>query len=261
MKQERQKANAVQKALDILLAFVPENQEMGPTELSKKLQFHKATTSRIMLDLAGKGFLQQSLHTKKFSLGRSALEIGKAINLSLSSNLVPLAKPHIDDLRATIRDTIVLEVFTGTATFVAYIAEGPQYICLAGRLGDRLPVHGAAGAKSVLAFLAPELVSRILGDNLPPLTPNTITNPRLLRNELEQIRRQGFSCSNGEVDIGINAIAAPVFNHSNEPVAAVVVAGPSNRIPIGADSPLVPPLKETAARITDELQCRNSDPR
>ena len=251
------KANAVQKALDILLAFTPDNKEMGPTKLSKKLSLHKATTSRIMFDLASKGFLQQNPQTKRFSLGRSALNIGKAIATSLNSNLVPIAKPHIDDLRSAIGETVVLEIFTGTETFVGYIAEGPQYVRLAGTLGDRLPVHAAAGAKAVLAFLSPESFAKIVGDDLPPLTPNTVTNPHLFRDELEHIHRRGFSFDNEEIDIGIRAMAAPVFNHHNEPVAAIVVAGPSHRIPNGDDSPLLIPLKEVAARITGELQCRS----
>lgn len=257
MTKESRKANAVQKALDILLAFTPDNKEMGPTKLSKKLSLHKATTSRIMFDLASKGFLQQNPQTKRFSLGRSALDIGKAITTSLNSNLVPIAKPHIDDLRATIGETVVLEIFTGTETFMGYIAEGPQHVRLAGTLGDRLPVHAAAGAKAVLAFLSAESVTRIVGDDLPPLTPNTITDPHLFGDELEHIRRRGFSFDNEEIDIGIRAVAATVSNHHNEPVAAIVVAGPSHRIPKGDDSSLLSSLKEAAARVTGELQCRS----
>jgi len=250
---EKSKPSSIEKALEILLAFTPYNQELGTGEISQKLGLHKATASRILRTLADKGFLRQDPDTKKFTLGPAASDIGRAYNNGLSSNLVHLAKTYIDDLRTTLEETVVLEVLSGESTVMAYIAEGPQRVRLAGTVGDRLPVHAAAGAKAILAFLSDETIASFIADDLTQLTPSTITNPGAYREELEEIQRRGYSLDREEIDIGINAVGVPIFNHEDEPIAAVVVAGPSQRITGEEDSAVVIWMKKTAAEISQRM--------
>jgi DNA-binding IclR family transcriptional regulator len=76
MRQNTDKSNAIEKALQILLAFNPHNPELGTSEISEKLGFHKATTSRILLTLAEYDFLRQDPNTKKFNFGPSHSQVG-----------------------------------------------------------------------------------------------------------------------------------------------------------------------------------------
>ena len=252
MEDEIKKFNSIEKAIEILLAFTPYNQEMGTVEISKKLGFHKATVSRILLILIKYEFLQQNPQTKKFLLGPSITSLGWAINHFLNTNLVHIAKPYIDELRNTLNETVVLEVLAGTSTVMAYIAEGPQRVRIAGTIGDRIPIHAAAGAKAILAFSPPEVKdSFVINGAMPRFTSNTITNPEMFQRQLHITSQQGFSFDNEEIDIGINAVGAPIFNYEEKPVAAVVVAGPSPRVT--SDSSIVAPLKDTAAKISAQL--------
>ena len=248
-----EKPNSIEKALEILVAFTPYNQEMGTGEISQKLGLHKATASRILRTLADKGFLQQDPETKKFTLGPMASDIGRAYNNGLSSNLVQMAKPYIDDLRSVLEETVVLEILSGTSTVMAYIAEGPQRVRLAGTVGDRLPAHAAAGAKAILAFSTEDTVERFIADELPQLTPNTITSSKAYRRGLAEIRRKGYSLDEEEIDIGINAVGVPIFNYDSQPIAAVVVAGPAQRIQGKDDSEVVMWTRKTAAEISKRL--------
>ena len=77
---EHEKATAIEKALELLLTFAPQNAELGTTELSEKLGYHKATTSRILLTLTDHGFLRQNSATKKFSLGPSIQRLSSALD-------------------------------------------------------------------------------------------------------------------------------------------------------------------------------------
>ena len=167
--------------------------------------------------------------------------------------MVLLAKPYIDALRDRLRETVVLEVVAGRSAVISYVAEGPGPIRIKGTVGDRRPVHAAAGAKAILAFSPPEMKERFLKEEMRRLTPNTITNPDVLLHQLQEIRRQGFAFDNEEVNLGINAIGAPIFNHEGRPVAAVVVAGLSRGITWEGASPIASHLKETAAKVSDRL--------
>ena len=88
LKNNEQRPNAIEKALDILTAFTPYNEEMGTAEISTKLGLHKATASRILLTLTRRGFLRQDSHTKQFRLSRAALDLGLAVTHSLTTDLV-----------------------------------------------------------------------------------------------------------------------------------------------------------------------------
>jgi len=253
MIQNSNKDNAIEKALKILSIFIPYNQELGTTEISRKLGFHKATVSRILLTLREYGFLEQNNQTKKFRLGPTAMNLGLAVRQSLKTDLVHIAKPFIDELRDRLKESVLLEILAVDNTIIAYIAEGPRRVRLAGTIGDYLPTHVAAGAKAILAFSPPEVQKHFLGKKMPRLTPRTITEPAELENQFQEIIKHGVSFDKEEHDIDINAIGVPVFNGEKKPVAAVVVAGPRTRIVCNHHAPIVSQLKETAAQISARL--------
>jgi IclR family acetate operon transcriptional repressor len=244
---------SLEKALLILLAFESENREIGTIELSQMLGFHKSTVSRLLKVLMAYDFLQQNPETKKFSLGPAVVHLAHALNQSLKTNLVQIAKPHIDKLKYSLKETVILEVLAGENMVMVYVAEGPRRVRLAGSIGDRVPFHAAAGAKAFLAFCPPELRETLIGVKLRRFTKYTITDREKLYGQLEEIRKNGFAFDREEIDEGTCAVGAAVFNHEKEPVASVVVAGPPQRITWNSDSPMVSALKDTAERISAQL--------
>ena len=176
---------SVQKALEILLAFTPHNREMGTTELSNKLGFHKSTVSRLFRVLTFYGFLQQDSKTRKYMLGKAAADIGSAIRQSLSEHLIQIAQPYIDDLRNSLGTTTGLEVWMWTNTILGYRARNPHHIHAAPRTGMDIPVNISAGARAILAFSQPELVDTVLQRKFKRFTPNTITDPDMFKKKIE----------------------------------------------------------------------------
>ena len=152
--------SSAQKAIEILLAFVPDNREMGTLELSRLLGLNKSTVSRLIRVLAHYNLLQQDDNTKKYSLGRSAAFIGKAVQQSLSTRLVSIAQPLTNYLRDTIGESVCLEVMSGDHVYLVAKAVGPPPLSISFK--DRIPIHAAAGAKSILAFSSPEVVERLI---------------------------------------------------------------------------------------------------
>ena len=258
MRHPAKKINSIEKALEILLAFTPANQGMGTMEISQKLGFHKATVSRILLILTKLGFLQRDKQTKKFRLGQAVINLVLAVNQSLNNNLVHIAKPDIDRLRDRVKETVILEVLSEGTTVMAYIAEGPRMVRLAGNIGDRIPINAAAGAKAILAYSDPEIRNTLLDVKMQRFTKNTITDPAVLQQQFEEIRRQGVSFDVDEIDEGTSAIGAPIFNHEKRPVASIVTAGPSQRITADDNLTMVAAWKETAAEISTQLYYRKS---
>ncbi|MGD9210104.1 MAG: IclR family transcriptional regulator [Desulfobacteraceae bacterium] len=255
MDKNQVKPNAIEKSLDILMEFLPDNPELGTLEISERMGLHKATASRILLTLARRGFLQQNPTTKKFCLGRSSLLIGQAVVTSIQNGFVLIAKPYVDQLRYKINETIVFERLIGKSTIMVYVAEGLRRHRIAGTVGDRLPIYAAAGAKAILAFSDSKFVEDIVTSitKFEAITPNTIIDPQILIQHLRKIRLTGVAFDNQETEIGINALAVPVFNHENVPIASVVVVGPSHRIEIDPNSTIAEQAKQTANEISSAL--------
>jgi DNA-binding IclR family transcriptional regulator len=253
MRSKPPEANAVDKTLIILSSFAPDNHEWGTIELSQELGLHKATVSRILLTLSRHGFLTQNPRTKKFTLGPEVMKLSRALRQSLRTNLVQVAKPFVDELRDRIKETVILELLSRNGSFMAYIAEGPRMVRLAGSIGDQVPIHAAAGGKAILAFLPEEKRKSLLQGKLERFTGNTITSRRRLERELESIRESGVAYDREELDEGTGAVSCPIFNHEGRSVASVVVAGPHQRIQEICEDRIVPALKAAAARISASL--------
>lgn len=245
------KSTSIDKAITVLTSFLPYNKEVGTIEVSQKFGLHKATASRILQTLARHGLLNRNMETKKFMLGPLISQLSHAMNRSLKTDLVLIAKPFIDSLRAELKETVTLEVLSGNSIYMAYIAEGPQLLALAGNIGERVPAHAAAGAKAIVAFSSPPDMRRaLLGAGQERFTKNTITDPDAFAREVGKIRKEGIAFDLEEVNEGTCAIGAPVFNHDGEPIAAVVVAAPSQRIARKSDSRMCKALRESAKKIS-----------
>jgi IclR family transcriptional regulator, KDG regulon repressor len=250
---EEGKATAIEKALQILMLFQPHNPEMGTTEISQLLSYHKATVSRILLTLTRQGFLRQDPRTKTFSLGPSVLHLAWAVKQSLRTNLVEIARPHINALRDAVNETTTFEILSGSVTVLAYLAEGTRAVRTTTYLGATLPAHAAAGAKAILAHVPPDVWAPAFAQGVEALTAQTITDGRTFARQLEQVKERGFAVDDEEVDLGVTAVAAPVFDHEGRPVAAVVVVGPSDRVASEPVSDLVARVKKTARNVSADL--------
>lgn len=121
-------------------------------------------------------------------------------------------------------------------------------------LGERLPVHVTSGAKIILAYSEPDFVDRLLDKKLVRLTPNTITDPEVLKENLIEYHRQGVAFDYGEMDIDVHTVAAPIFNYEKMPVAAAVAVMPAKRMDKKkVKSKIITSVKETARLISSKL--------
>jgi len=253
MQQERSTHRSLGKGLEMLSAFSAANLELGTQDLSEKLGVHKSTVSRILRVLLEHGFVRQNSTTLKYSLGPSAIRIGGAAIAGLVGQIIPIAKPYLDELRDGTGETVSLEVMSGESTILAYAARGSHLLQVFAMEGDRMPINAAAGAKAILAYSRPDLAERLLQRELKKFTPKTITAPEAFMRKLVEFRKRGYSEDLGEINIDVHAVGAPIFNHSGKSVAAVVIAAPERRMKSLMKSGIVSKVKATARQISEAL--------
>jgi DNA-binding IclR family transcriptional regulator len=213
---------SAERVLALLKSFDDSRVELGVAELARALGVHKSTASRLAAALERAGFLTRS--GRRYRLGVEVIRLGA---LALRSfDLVATMQPAMEKLSQRTGETVNLAVPDGRD--VLNVAEVPStYILSAsgGWIGRRTRPHAVANGKVLLAYGAlPPPVS------LERFTPQTVTSPDALAAQLEDVRRAGYATAVAELEAGLVAVAAPVFDPAGTCVAALSISGPQYRM-------------------------------
>lgn len=242
------------RAVNFLKIFTPYNHPVGTNELSRKFNLNKSTVSRILNVMKDNDLLYQDPNTRKYQLGPLVAEMAMALNRSLDAHLISIAQPFLDKLSAETGEGVALEVLSGKSSILSYQMPTRKTLQVSVNLGERMPVHVGSGAKIIMAFSEPEFVDKLLDGKLIRFTPNTITDPEILKEHLVEYHKQGVAFDNGELDEDVHTVAAPVFNYQKRPVAAAVVVAPANRMGNKqVKSKIIKSVKTTARLISSKL--------
>jgi IclR family KDG regulon transcriptional repressor len=248
--------NAIEKALLVLSNFENGNQPIGTVELAERLGLNKTTVSRIVNTLKRHNYLEQDPRTRQYGLGPKIATLGKAIIQSLDGQISIMAQPYCDRLRDQVAETVHLEVLSGNHFYLSYAVRGPNPVSVAINVGDRVYCNVHAGAKAITAFSDPEQFDAYLKNHLAVYTPKSVTDTAKLIEMYGKIRERGYSIDDGEYDNNIYAIGAPIFDHNNRAVAAVVIVAPYMRKKELERAHIVRFLKEAATLISGRLLCQ-----
>jgi len=141
-----------------------------------------------------------------------------------------IALPYLEDLQKKTNETVHLAILDSGEVVYLEKRESTQTIRMYSAVGRRGPVHCTGLGKAILAFLPEEERRRILKEKgLKAYTPNTITSFSEFEAECERIRERGFAFDLGEHEEEIRCVAAPIFDHTGHPIAALSVAIPAFR--------------------------------
>jgi DNA-binding IclR family transcriptional regulator len=219
-------------------------------ELSGQLGMPKSTAHRYLTSLVSLGLAERD-DNDHFHLGTKVLELAGAY--LAKSDLRTEARGVMDELGAQTAETIHLAV--PSAGEVVYIAkvESIHPIRMYSHIGARLPMYCTALGKAILPFLPEERRERILSLPFRPRTANTITEPQVMRQELDRIRQQGFAVDDEENEVGVCCVGAPIFDYTTEVVGALSVSGPMSRMSLERCVEIGPLVNESARRVSRRM--------
>jgi len=243
---------AVERALDVLLCFTRETSELTMTQIAEQVGIHKSTVHRLLATLEGKRFVERDPLTGIYRPGIRLLQMAY---LTLEHNdLRQVAAPFLRKLCEQYRENVNLSVLDDTDVVYLDVIESPQRVKLAATSGQRLPAFCTASGKAIFAFMPKENVQKILERGMPNYTRHTIASPEALLENIRRARERGFAFSEQEFEDGINAVAAPILDSSNRPIASISVAGPSFRLTRERLNEIGPMVKATAGEIANEIE-------
>lgn len=230
---KREKVNymiqSVSHALDILESFTKTEDELGVTELSKRLGLHKNNVFRLLATLEHRGYIEQNKETENYRLGPKTLQIGSIFIEQRECRRQ--ARPILESLMAATGETAVVAVLRATKVIYMDGVDTTRTIRAVSRVGAMLPAHCTAVGKVQLAFLSPAEIERLYPEqNLEQITPRTLRTKDALLANLQAIRTKGYAVENEECDLDVKSVAAPVRDFSKNIIAAVGIVAPITRL-------------------------------
>jgi DNA-binding IclR family transcriptional regulator len=246
--------SSVTSALLLLKVFSEREVELGISGLAKRLGVAKSTAHRLAVTLAAEGFLEQNPENGRYRLGLSLFELGTLVRRRMDVSTLGL--PLLGSLRDQTQESVHLAMLAQTSIMYLYNLESSQAIGTRSYLGMRRPAFCTSEGRVLLAFGPPEQTVAVFKEGLAPRTANTITDPKLLMNLLEEIRHVGYAVDDEESEVGMRGLAAPVRDATGRVVAAVGLAGPTQRLTKKELRRIVPQVVATAEGISARMGYR-----
>ena len=221
---------SIEKCFVILDCLQSRQHLMTLEEITQATGFKKTTCFRLLKTLRTLGVVELSPATKKYQYGPRLAAIG--LSALKTMNLRQAALPILQQLRDETGETINLTILSGSEILYVERIMSDYLVNVNVNIGDRLPVYCASMGKVILAYLSEGRLERILSSiTFDKKTDNTIVTRSTLVRELEKIKRDGFAINDEELEKGLRAVAAPIFNFAGEAFAATNIAWTTARRP------------------------------
>jgi DNA-binding IclR family transcriptional regulator len=218
---------SVDRAL-LVLELVATLGQAGVTEIAAELGVHKSTVSRLIAVLESRGYVEQASERGKYRLGFTISRLARAGSGHL--DLVKLSQDVCDMLAAEVGETTNLAILDEDRIVNIVETIGPEQITLRTWVGQSCPAHATSSGKVLLAGLDSADVRARLAATLEPYTASTVVTLADLERELAEVRERGWACVIEELEIGLNAVSAPIYDAGANVIAALSVSGPAYRL-------------------------------
>ena len=218
---------SVDRAVSVL-EILAQRGEAGVSEVAADIGVHKSTAFRLLAALEDRELVEQTQERGKYRLGFGILRLASAVPGRL--DVTQQARPVCEQLAAQLGETVNIAVRRSHFVVNLDQARGPSAVGTHNWVGELTPLHATSSGKILLAFMTHEERRAVLASSgLTRLTPHTITSDRELEAQVEAAARDGYAFSVEELEEGLNAIAAPVRDHTGDVIAALSVSGPVYR--------------------------------
>jgi len=195
----------IARAATILRALENSPGGLGLGAISRLVGLPRSTVQRIVAALEAEGFVESG--------GPDGVRLGPGL-FSLAATIQPaladMIRPLMEDLSRTLRETVVLARMRGREITVVDQVIAERELRFRSRSGAVFPLSCTAGGKALLAEMTNQEVSRLLGPELPRLTPTSPSDLPSLLAELAQVRRTGLAYDQETHGVGLCAVAVSI---------------------------------------------------
>ncbi|MFE9201191.1 IclR family transcriptional regulator [Micromonospora sp. NPDC007230] len=241
-----QPVKSADRTLEVLEALAASGHRRSLVDLARSLDIPKSSLHGILRTMMQRGWVEADETGTRFGLGVRALQVGAAY--LETDDTVSLLAGVLDDLSQQFGETVHLGRLDGPNVVYMAKRESVHPLRLYSAIGRRLPAHATALGKVLLAERTDEAVRGLLSWPLAALTPDTITDPDALYEDLAATRERGYAIDNQENTEGLAcfAVAAPLHSPA---VDAVSLSIPIARLGPGLEERIAGALSRSVSQV------------
>lgn len=245
------RVHAVDHAIDVLECLAKTGAPMGVSALARQLELSKASVHHILGTLEARGLVMREPDLPAYRLGWRLYELGSSVARSVDVSRI--ARPFLDKVALETGESVLLGILDRDSVLYLDRGDAPHGFHMIAAAGRRSPLHATASGKLLLAFADEEFAERYLSGSLESFTADTLTEAATLRDQLVEIRAQGYATCWQERELGLCSVAVPLRNHTGETAASLTLAGPAGRVTEDSVPTHLEALREAAHEIEAQL--------
>ena len=249
---EDSRTDMVGKALGLLVLLGDEPRGASAAELSRRAELPFSTTYRLLGSLTRDGFVDYEPDGRRYHLGLRIFQLGQRV--SNHHGFAGTALPILRRVTEETGEATILSVRDGNHHLTVNKVDGPQTFRVTSDPGHLGALHTTSVGKALVAFADDDTRGQLVEDlELEPLTEFSITDREAFRTEIELVRKRGYALMDEENELGMRAVAVPVFSSQGHAFAALATAVPVFRMSGEALVALVPLLQSAASELSARL--------
>ena len=214
---------SVHLTLDILETIAQLKEGIGVSELANRLGTTKATIFRHLRTLYERGYLSQDAASSRYKLGVRTHLLGRAAAQRV--DLLTQSKEAIAELREETGESVTVSAVGTRGVIVLETVFGTSVFEIGVRPGTEMQFHSSAQGKVALAFSRQPLMKIVRNRVLERFTEFTVCDADVLEKEVEEVKLRGWATAPQEMIIGLNALAAPIFDETGDCVGTLGLVG------------------------------------
>jgi IclR family acetate operon transcriptional repressor len=228
--QETPPIQSLDRGLIILEAVANSTSPVSLSELTGVLGIDRSSVFRLANTLKRRGFLAYPAGRKDYILGPALWRLSH--HYDWGTMLIRVSREQLKQLASQTNETAHLAVREGKQALFIDHATANHVIAVSGQTGELVPLYCTAHGKALLTDLnQQELISLFGNGPLRAYTKQTIVTLPQLAKACAQIRAQGYSSDDGELQEGVRCVAAPIRGESGIVVGSIGISAPAIRFP------------------------------
>jgi DNA-binding IclR family transcriptional regulator len=219
----RKDTGTLDLALRILEFLAGQDAPVALTAIAQTFAASKSTVYRHLSALARHGFVRQEVSTGRYAIGIKLMVLGETSRGNFE--IVAVARGALLKLRDATGQAVSLCGLLDDDLVVLDLMHGRSVVEFTTRPGTRLALHASAHGKIWLAFGPEGLIKKVLDAPRRAWTSQTLSDAKALLNEVQAVRKRGWSTAPNQTVRGVNTLAAPVFDHRGVLAGSIAFVG------------------------------------
>lgn len=225
--------------------------QCGVTDLAREFGTSKTTIHRHLRTLVNREFVRQDALSLRYEPGIKLFQLGERLRERFG--ILGAARAEMERLRDESGQAVTLSTLVHDKVLILELVQGNTMVEFGIRPGTQMDFHNSAHGKVALAFGPAPLLEACMHPAATRVRRDLAPSESMLRKQVTTARKQGWATAANEVVFGVNALAAPVFDHRGSFAGTIAIVGSTQYIGPKPEPEQLAMVQGAARRVSKNL--------